>query len=480
MVNTGALSRVVERVRATVAGEIVLFDLRARAVERLRGDLSYPNPERVRARRYGAVDDPSVPARFECLAERPDGSVACPRGAVDVVRRSLAEEDLSPEFSDERCDGEPIALARKPPLRGYQEVGVLRLVRRTQGLWVLPCGSGKTVGGVGAIARVGRSAIVVAHTADLIDQWVAQVREHLGIDAGRVDADHDEFGAPVVVASVLSLAPRLERDPSLGRRFGLVVVDECHRGPATSYQRALRLLPARHRLGLTATPDREDGHGRLVDWSFGPRLLVKTVRELCAEGHLLMPRLVTVPTPFECDVGADDPRRFAKLDRALVADAGRNELIASVAAREALSGETVLVLSNRKPHCRKLGKLIAALGARVEVVLGTTRRAERAGAIARLRRGEISVVVATSLADEGLDVPRLSRVVLAFPDRSFGRNVQRAGRLARRWDGKDPALIDVVDPRVPALRQRALERRRAYRSIGMDATLPIPGVPTQD
>ena len=462
-------------VTATVAGEITVEGLAPRSVERLRLALSYPHPEHDRARRFNKAA-PDVPLRFECMTERPDGSVAIPRGAVDVLKRTLAKDEVAVEFVDQRSNGSPIDLPRKPTLRHYQATGVLRLERKTQGMIVLPCGGGKSRCGAGAIAAVGRTTVVLMHTDDLIDQWVEEVQESLGVEPGRVNADRKEIDAPVVVASVFTLAPMLEANPEMGARFGLVIHDENHHCPATTMQRCLRRLPARYRLGLTATPDREDGHGKMVDWSVGPRLLVKTVQELVAEGHLMMPRLVTVPTTFEFACAPDDPHLLTKLHRSIVANAERNAAIVDLVAWQAEAGETVLVLSNRKPHCKKLGKMLAAWGLEVRVVDGETKRVDRKASIQALRDGRVSVVVATSLADEGLNVPRLSKIVLAFPDRAFGRTVQRAGRLTRKWEGKDPVLYDVVDGRVGVLASRAADRRRAYASIGMEesgqATLP--------
>ena len=135
---------------------------------------------------------------------------------------------------------------------------------------------------------------------------------------------------------------------------------------------------------------------------------------------------------------------------------------------EVQAGETVLLLSNRKDHCRKLGKLLTAMGVDARVVVGTTVKSQRKGALDDLRAGLASVVIATSLADEGLNVERLSRIVLAFPERARGKTVQRVGRLTRQWEGKDPVLFDVVDKQVEMLARRAGERRRAYRSIGID------------
>ena len=455
-------------VRAVVSSEIILRDLPIRSIERLRFALSYVHPEYVKAVRL-RIKPVGIPMRFECLTEWPDGSISVPRGAVDVVREALAADDLTVEFEDRRSTGSPIGPLPTPSARSYQTTGILRLENKTQGMVVLPCGGGKSRLGVCAIARIGRTAVVLVHTGDLIDQWVREVNDCLGIAAGIVDADHKEIGAPIVVASVFTLAALLEENPDLGRRWGFALADECHHFPATTFQRVLRLLPARHRLGLTATPDREDGHGKFVDWSFGPRLLVKTVQELVAGSMLLMPRLVSVPTEFECAMDPDDRRRITKLHRAITADKGRNQIIAQLAWSEVQAGETVLLLSNRKDHCRKLGKLLTAMGVDARVIVGTTNKDQRRADLDAMRAGTASIIIATSLADEGLNVERLSRIILAFPERGRGKTVQRVGRLTRQWAGKDPVLYDVVDPKVETLVRRAGERRRAYRSIGMDA-----------
>lgn len=455
---------------ATVSSEIVLRELPIRTIERLRFALSYPHPEYVQALRMGRRGIvPDVPLRFECMTEWPDGSITIPRGAVEVLRAELAKDDLGVAFDDHRSVGLPIGPLQSPAGRSYQITGVIRLEKKAQGTIVLPCGGGKTRLGVGAIAKIGRTTIVLVHTGDLLDQWVETIREHLGVEPGIVDANRKQWDADIVVASIFSLVPMLEEDPSIGKRFGLVIIDEHHHVAALTQQRALRHLPAKYRLGLSATPEREDGHTKLVDWSFGPRLLVKTVQELVADGFLMMPRLVEVPTSFEHEVSATDPRRVTKLHRALVADDARNQLIVDLAAWEVHAGETVLLLSNRKPHCRKLGRMLGALGIDARVVVGTTKKSDRKGDLGDLRSGAAPIVIATSLADEGLNVERLSRIILAFPEKARGKTIQRVGRLTRMWSGKDPVIFDVVDPGVEMLVRRAGERKRAYRSIGMDA-----------
>ena len=458
-------------VRATVAAEILLHDLQPRSIERLRFALSYPHPDRSKAIRMRR-DPAGLPLRYECMTERPDGLIAVPRGAVDVVRGALAADDLRASFEDGRAGGEPIGPLALPPhieLRPYQRDGVRALTSKVQGMIVLPCSGGKTILGAGAIVAIGRTTIVLVNTGDLIDQWVEDVRG-LGVEPGIVDDSRKQVDAPIVVASVFSLAPMLEADPSLGARFGFVILDEAHHAPAVTTQRCLRYLPARYRLGLTATPDREDGHGKLVDWSFGPRLLVKTVKELVAGGYLLMPTLEVVETDFTFDdVDPEHPKYLTKMQRALIADEARNDLIVHRTLWEVQAGETVLLLSNRKDHCRRLGKMLAKVGVDARVTVSTTKKSARKANLSDLRSGETSLVIATSLADEGLNVKRLSRIILAFPETARGRTVQRVGRIMRLFEGKEPKVIDVVDPRVETLANRAAARRRSYRSIGMEA-----------
>ena len=105
---------------------------------------------------------------------------------------------------------------------------------------------------------------------------------------------------------------------------------------------------------------------------------------------------------------------------------------------------------------------------------GRTPKARRSAILDAFREGELAVVCATSLADEGLDVSRLERLILATPARAEGRTIQRLGRLMRPHPGKGtPILYDFVDDHPMARRQHAA-RRRAYRKVlGEDATMSV-------
>jgi superfamily II DNA or RNA helicase len=109
---------------------------------------------------------------------------------------------------------------------------------------------------------------------------------------------------------------------------------------------------------------------------------------------------------------------------------------------------------------------IGAKGVSAEVLTGEVKRARRKELLGEARAGRLSVLVATSLADEGLDLPRLSRVFLVYPGRARGRTVQRLGRLMRpHADKTDAVLFDFVDRKVPILRRHHLERRKLYAEV---------------
>jgi superfamily II DNA or RNA helicase len=459
---------VLEPIAARIDGEIVLRELPVPALERLRLKLSLPNPKYVSLKRFVGFTG-SEPAKIECLVEMPDGSIHVPRGVAPLIKSELGRYDLRPRMEDDaRSRGSRFyqAPTNTPALRDYQQQGIDKLVAAGQGLIVLPCGTGKTKLGVGAVIALGVKALVLVHTEDLADQWLTELTKY-GIDVGSIGGGTVERDADVVVAIIDSLLPLLESNPAWGRCFGFVVVDEAHHAPAVTFQRVLRLLPAYYRLGLTATPEREDGLSSLVDWSFGETLLERTTREMIKLGFLMPARIEIVSTGFVFEYDGPEKKRLAELEKAIAASEARNALIVQTVVREAALGETCLVLVRTREHARVLAELLVARGIEARALTGKTAKKKRKATLNDLRSGALPIMIATSLADEGLDLPRLSVIVLAAPQRAKGATLQRLGRLLRVWEGKKPVLYDFVDDEVDTLASRAASRRRVYLDCGL-------------
>lgn len=459
--------------RARVAGSIVLEALPASTLERLRRDLSFPNPAYTNAlisgRSLFGIDD-----LLCCAQEIPNGLVI-PRGAVSLVRSRLAEDGLVVPFEDERSKGDSLGTIRyKINPRPYQVEGAELVAKNVQGMVVLPCGGGKTTLGLHTISMIGRSALVIVDTVELLDQWEEAVQEKLGIQPGLIQDGKITLGR-VTIAIIDTLLNMLDRLPSFGACFGTVILDEAHMAPANTCQRVLGILPGKYRLGLTATPEREDGLTKMVDWSFGPRLIERNAGDLIRDGWLVAPNVEVQPTSFVWKGPTKAARSLAKMEHALSLDEGRNRQIVELIGKDVQNGEHALVLTGRKEHSEILGSMLEAMGVRAASVTGDTARKKRKAMMADFKRGELRVLAATNLADQGLDVPSMTRMVLAYPAAAKGRTTQRVGRLMRPHEGSLPVLYDFVDVNVETLMRRWKARRSVYRSIG----LPIFGDPVK-
>jgi superfamily II DNA or RNA helicase len=173
---------------------------------------------------------------------------------------------------DKRTTGEPIALQFQGTLTTVQGEAVRALVAHDVGVFVAPPGIGKTVIGTYLVAARKCSTLILVHRRPLLDQWLAQLSMFLGIDAkeiGQIGAGKQRATGRVDVAMIQSLVRR-DSVSDVVEGYGQVIVDECHHLSAVSYERVIAAAKARYFLGLTATPQRRDGHHPIIEMQLGP------------------------------------------------------------------------------------------------------------------------------------------------------------------------------------------------------------------
>jgi len=151
-------------------------------------------------------------------------------------------------------------------LRDYQAKALELWMKERRGVIVLPTGAGKTVVALKAIAKLGVATLILVPTIDLMNQWHSQVMTRLGVDAGRLGGGYDSVKG-ITVSTYDSAYVRAEE---LGNRFALLIFDEVHHLPSEGYMNVAQMSAAPYRLGLTATPEREDGRHVLLDDLVGP------------------------------------------------------------------------------------------------------------------------------------------------------------------------------------------------------------------
>jgi superfamily II DNA or RNA helicase len=364
-------------------------------------------------------------------------------GFRPVDRRSFVEAD--------------VAMMPAVVLRPTQRAAVEALVAAQQGQAILPCGAGKTIVGCALIAQTRARPLVLVSTVDLALQWADTSRTTLGVEAA-VCTGGDFKIADVTIATPQTLAAHLDEARDA---FGLLLVDEAHHAAAPTWRRCIDGIAAKYRIGLTATP-RSDGLGPLVDHRLGRVVYRATIAETIDAGHLEAPEIRLIASPFVYPYSG--PEDWPELLDEVVEDEERNALIADVVARECRGGEVGLVITGRVVHAREIVGLVEARGLRASLLVGEMSKRARAAAIEAAREGSVDVLVGTTIADEGLDIPRLSRAFLVFPAKHEGRIIQRIGRILRPHAGKAPPVVfDFVDERVGVLAHQARRRARIYR-----------------
>lgn len=452
--------------RSVLAGGVFLEPGHPDALE-LRRRHRCPNPDRKRledlARRRGWKRTRLPPPWVDAGAELPEphpwaGGIALPRHG-DLGDLESQDFRVLPPAPTETL---------KLELRPYQAQAFQAWRDRGEGLIQAPCGSGKTAIGLAAIALSPTPALVLVHTKDLLEQWVARTHSALGL---RAEVCRDGSGprqGRLVVATVQTVStwPFWERH-AWGKGFGFVVVDEAHHTPADTFTQVLLTLPGRLRLGLTATPERPDGLTPFMRWHLGPTAAAIAQEDLVGAGVVLAPIVRFVPTA--CSVGQRE--EWGEMVSRLLGDEGRTALIVREAAELVRAGRQVLVLTERVAHAEQLAEGLRATGCVAEALHGELTPTIRRQRLAEAASGQLRAIVATQLADEGLDLPALSGLVLTCPQRGHGRLRQRIGRVSRTCAGKrDAVVIDLVDG--GWLERLWRSRARVYRELGCRVGTP--------
>jgi len=441
----------------------------------LRQLATFPNPvfhEKLRLR-FATFDTP----RFLFAGEwRPDRLVL-PRGVLDQSLSVLETAGASVTVQDARQAGSRVPWKLQGELREDQESAVRKMEMEDYGVLCAPPGSGKTVMGCALIARARTSALVLVHRAVLVEQWREAAMQFLGLERKEIGiwrGQSPRLTHRFDIAMLPSLA-RTESPATALAGYGVVIVDECHHVPATTFEAVLKACPSRRIYGLTATPKRKDRLERLLFAQCGP-IRHTVVEAPVDEVRTVKIRRTTVNLPP--NAGPQPPLHV--MWDALVQDAGRLDVILADLLSCAAVGRSPLVLADRKGYLDKLEQAFAARASgvachRLAGPMGKKARAEVVRQISgHYDQGTPFVLFATaSLIGEGFDLPRLDTLVLSMPLSWKGRLIQYAGRLHRTHETKGAALIfDYLDENLPIT--NAMFRRRAagYKELGYAIEMP--------
>jgi len=361
-------------------------------------------------------------------------------------------------------------------LRAYQSRAVDFLAARKRALCVCPAGGGKTIIGASAAAKAAAEWERVG--------WLCNTRE-------QVEQGEKALARAGVKPAWVKCAAGLSREDTAAVDF--LIIDEAHHLLSSTWHLLADACQGTI-WGLTATPktgnpDRDFAFNQF----WGPNVITIPRSEVEGSGHLAqgVVRILDIDQPGEFDeaingaaeiealkMGRRYPglaltpagrnellqrARWATTLEMLVENPHRNETVINKALQEMDRGQSVLILVARIEQGERYAERISG----AELCFSKMGIKKRRSAIERFRTGELPCMIATSLADEGLDVPRASVLILATAGRSGAKVEQRTGRVMRPSEGKSVGLVyDFADVGASMAKSQSYARQGVYRKLG--------------
>lgn len=330
-------------------------------------------------------------------------------------------------------------------------------------------GGGKTVIAAAILAQLNVPSIFVVHTGDLFEQSYDELKRMLKIPIGRIggglcdirqinvcmiqtihavigkeyipfdDVEKDQMeNDEIVKKSVL----RNKQIEEFLQKVQCILVDECHHLRSNSYVSVMKVCKSAYfKGGLSATPESGDGRDMILQAYAGKIIGKITASYLIKHGYLVRPTIYYLRGSKNESYKFSRKRYNSIYKTYIVNNKYRNGLIVDCVKRLVDLGKTVLITVTLKRHGRLLLELLKKDNIDVQFICGGVDKLKRKEYIEQVRKRQLSVIVGTSLADEGLNIPALDSLILAGSGKSPTRQIQRIGRVLRRADGKTEAIV---------------------------------------
>lgn len=451
-----------------VGSDITIKNASASIIKALERRLTIPNPQ------YNLLKNMNRStwgiSETYTMYKRVGNDFVIPFGAVSDkhVRKHL----VGYKFERESFKENRIYLKGKIELYDYQEKAMKFMTTQHRGILKAPTASGKTNIGLYMIKELGLRALWITHTMDLLYQSRDRAKEVFhNVDVGYITGGKVDIGKDITFATVQTLHKVID---SVKDEFNVIVIDEVHRcigSPTmiTMFYNAVNKLNAQYKFGLTATPERPDGLHRMTYSLIGNVAYEIPVEDV--KRRVLPVVFEVIKNEKKYDIqnytdvsGMINPTGLAQM---LYYDKDRNKLI-SDKAKELVSGGSggVLILTKYVKQAEFINEQLQDLNIDSGLLVGR---------ISKKRREEIlacentQVIIATSsLAKEGLDIPRYEHLILAYPVTNKGEFTQTAGRVRRVFgDKRFGYVFEVQDVDIEFLRKRVHRHYKWARDLNL-------------
>ncbi len=359
-----------------------------------------------------------------------------------------------------------------------------------RGVVVMPTGSGKSYFAYMAINYLKRPSLIVVPTIDLMQQWASQIERYFSCKCGILGGGIKEI-KDITVTTYDSALIHME---FIGNKFAFIIFDECHHLPGPTIRAAASMSLAPYRLGLTATPERDDGGEEILYKLVGPPVYEVHIDEL--KGKVLAPYITkqifvhldedeekeyqesrAIYTNFIRRTGVDFRKKNgwqefiiktathpegkkafdAYMKQKNIARTAKNKFKKIWELIIQHNNERIIIFTADNTTAYKIGNAFF-----LPVITHKTKLAERKSFLDKFRNGEYPVLVTSKVLNEGVDVPEANVGIIVSGSAGIREHVQRLGRILRAKENKQAILYELISDNTSEI--NISERRRQHRA----------------
>ena len=455
-----------------------------RALNRLKRLASFKNPVfyRNQAMRLPTFGHPRI---ISC-ADETEKYLCLPRGCDGDLCAFFENIKIDVNFIDKTNSGKPIKVEFNGQLRGEQPLALEQMLQNDTGILSGTTAFGKTIVGIKLIAEKKVNTLILVDKISLLSQWKEKLSQFLifnekppetGTKKGRKRSIIGQLGSGkntlngIVDVAIMQSISRQGEVKDCVKNYGMIIADECHHASAINYENILKTTDAKYVYGLSATPNRKDGHHPILFMQCGPVRYRDDAKEQAEKrpfDHYIIPRFSPLRSPMDKD---EQEITIQDLYSEIVDHEVRNQLLIDDVVNSYENGRNCIVLSLRTSHVEHLSRKIKEKCPDVLTLMGKMgKKATREvfKQITDTPADKNIILVATGhFIGEGFDEPRLDTLFLAMPISWKGTLQQYAGRLHRLFESKNEVQIyDYIDIHVRMLEKMYQKRLKGYAGMG--------------
>lgn len=393
---------------------------------------------------------------------------------VELIKMGFPVDDRIPLSRGERVE---MDLSGTFSARDYQESAVNSFLGNGErgtgfGTIVLPCGSGKTIVGILAMARLKTRTLILCPNVQSVHQWIREIRTKTNIAddmIGEYSGDVKEM-KPITVSTYQILTYRKPGTEEYAHfsllrdgRWGFIIYDEVHMLPAPVF-RITAELQSIYRLGLTATLIREDGREDEVFSLVGPKRYDSPWSELAQRGYIAEAYCheIRVPLMEEDEVGY---ALASKREKYRIASVNRRKLDIVEGLVQKHSEDSIIIIGQYIEQLEEVGKRFSW-----PIVTGKTSNKVRDEIYQKFRNKEIRVLIVSKVANFAIDLPDCSVAIQISG--TFGSRQEEAQRLGRILRPKErPSHFYTIITEYSEEEEFAMNRQKFLSEQGYSYTL---------